>query len=112
MNTHRAISILAGIQAFEVIAGTLLITCFLKFFAPTAPHPEEYRTLAFWVREWGWILLFVPALWAFGMLKIQNKDNSSVPTAVSGYLILGCLFIFHIMAFISATRSPMLMFGE
>lgn len=112
MNTHRSISILAGIQVFEVVAGTLLTTCFLKFFSPTTLHPEEYRPLAFWVREWGWVLVFVPAMWAFSALKMQKEGDSSVPTAASGYIVLGCLFIFYILAFISATRMPMLILKE
>jgi hypothetical protein len=109
MNTNRAISTFVRIQAFEIVAATLLTSLILKFFAPATANPEEYRALAYWIREWGFCLLGIPALWTAFVLAWKQREDCPRLFVFSGYGVIIVLFVFYAFGLLSAARMPMIL---
>ena len=71
---YRAISIVALVQSGVVVFGTLFVTAILKYKGYQGGEiPDSFfNPEALWVRHWGILYLFLPALWVAGAIVAKR----------------------------------------
>lgn len=72
---YRAISIIASIQAFVIIAGTLFVSVMLKLhgYGTNLVPPDFFLKNPIFIRNYGFLFLVIPAIWAFGAVLIVRS---------------------------------------
>jgi len=64
---HRAIWIIASVQSFIIVAGTLLVSVMLKLhgYGSNLAPLDFYLPAPIFIRHWGFLFLIFPVIWAF-----------------------------------------------
>lgn len=84
-------------QVFAIFGG--IVGVFMAMKAWGYPDTEiEWNFMAVFIRNWGLLLLVIPAIWATTVIRWEEKthDWTTRWTVLSGYLLLGLLVIFFV----------------
>ena len=93
---YGAQTVLASIQTVIVIGGTLTTAALLK----AAGYPDArplWSTLPVFIRDWGFVLLLVPAIWVICTVALERSlvDSSTKRTTIASgvVVILALLYV-------------------
>ena len=93
---YGAQTVLASIQTVIVIGGTLTTAALLK----AAGYPDArplWPTLPVFIRDWGFVLLLVPAIWVICTVALERSlvDSSTKRTTIASgvAVILALLYV-------------------
>ena len=112
MNQSKSISVIGALQAGEVVFGTLFVTAILKINHYGQNISVDWNPRSVWIRENGWLLIGIPALWLTVALLISARKERIKTIMISGFMIMICLLAFYIDAIVNAYYRPMLFADE
>jgi len=95
-------SVLAVLQSALIVGGSLTTATLMK--ARGYPDSSQYwHPWALFVRNWGFLLILIPAIWVVGTIWLERNrslDFSTRGTVVTGMLVfagLGLLMVISIL---------------
>lgn len=94
MNQTSAISRLALLQCLVVVIGVLTTCAMLKLYAYDPNTSIRWNPLAVSVRNFGYLLLMIPAIWTAACIVMERRESSHwnrTWSMVSGVLVTAVL---------------------
>ncbi len=91
---HKFQVYLVGLQALAIIAGSLIVTGYMKVFGTSDNDSHQWPWVLRMIRSYGFLLLLIPAAWAYLTVKLEINERiyyRPVWTIISGVVILAAL---------------------